>query len=228
MRRWWRVVLAASVVLAVTLPMVWEATRPPATAGVRPVATSVPESPPVAAVAETATAAAPQVGRTSSSAINDLRIVPDIAPVALRAPRVEIEALVAPVGIAAGSAAAMEVPEDPGRAGWYRHGPAPGDPEGVAVITAHVDSARTGPGAFFRLRELGPGDQVIVDLADGRVLTYQVQAREQMAKGALPTADLFRRSGAPALALVTCGGAFDRSRGSYEDNLIVWAVPRAG
>jgi hypothetical protein len=29
----------------------------------------------------------------------------------------------------------------------------------------------------------------------------------------------------PALRLVTCGGGFDRARGSYRDNVIAYAEP---
>jgi sortase (surface protein transpeptidase) len=119
----------------------------------------------------------------------------------------------------------MEIPDDVAAAGWYRFGPAPGAEQGVAIVTAHVDSARAGPGAFFRLRELDPGERVHVELADGRVLAYEVTGREQIPKDALPTAELFRRDGAPALALVTCGGVFDATTRHYTDNVIVWARP---
>ena len=37
---------------------------------------------------------------------------------------------------------------------------------GSAVILGHVDNS-TGPGVFFQLRTLAPGDQVYVALADG-------------------------------------------------------------
>jgi sortase family protein len=229
MRRYWRAMLGASLVLAAAVPLVWEATRPPALAGSRPVSgMAATASPDPAAVGTAPVSPSPPHVPRKPSSIFDLQIVAPIPPVSLRAPRVGIEAAVDPVGIEAGTAGVMEIPDDIGRAGWYRYGPAPGDPEGVAVITSHVDSARYGPGAFFRLRELEPGDQVTVDLADGRALTYQVVGREQMAKDALPTAELFRRDGAPALALVTCGGAFNRSAGSYADNVIVWAVPVSG
>jgi hypothetical protein len=38
-----------------------------------------------------------------------------------------------------------------------------------------------------------------------------------------PMADRFVNSGAPKLALVTCGGPFDAATGHYLDNVIVWA-----
>ena len=36
---------------------------------------------------------------------------------------------------------------------------------------------------------------------------------------------LFARRGKPALALVTCGGAFDEATRTYAENVVVWAVP---
>ncbi|MBC8092483.1 MAG: class F sortase, partial [Pseudonocardia sp.] len=47
---------------------------------------------------------------------------------------------------------------------------------------------------------------------------------QQVTKDALP-AGLFDTGGERRLALVTCGGSFDRDARSYRDNLIVWAVP---
>jgi hypothetical protein len=216
----------ASLLVLAAVPVVWELTRPPTVAGSRPSAVAYVPPPPPSEPAGGAESP-PAVGRRSGR-ISDLPPVVQIPPVRLRAERVGIDAAIAPVGVEAGSAAAMEIPEDPGLAGWYSYGPAPGDPAGVAVLTSHVDSARSGPGAFFRLRALDPGDRVIIDLSDGRVLEYEVTGREQMAKESLPTGDLFRRDGAPALALVTCGGAFDRGAGHYTDNVVVWAVPLAG
>jgi hypothetical protein len=226
-------------VALVAVPLVLEATRPPAVTGTRPAAAAAvqasaePETLTAAAppVVETATVepAVPEVPRTAGALTGAAgrpmaAPVPAVPPVAVRADAVEIAAPVVPVGVEPGSAAAMEVPDDPFVAGWYAFGPAPGDPGGVAVLTSHVDMAATGPGAFHRLRDLQPGDPVTLELADGRVLTYAVTGREQMAKGAFPAAEVFRRDGPPALALVTCGGEFDRASGHYLDNVVVWAI----
>jgi sortase family protein len=226
LRRWWTWVLAVSVLLLLLVPLAWQFTRPPLATGTRP-EVARPSAPPAAqAVARGAQApepVLPEITR-SNGRLADQPLTPVVAPVALRAPAAGIAAPVDPVGVEAGSTA-MEVPEDIGRAGWYRFGPAPGATEGVAVITSHVDSARSGPGAFFRLRELEVGAAVEVTLEDGRVVPYVVTGREQLPKEALPTGDLFRRDGDHALALITCGGAFNRATRSYRDNVIVWAVP---
>ena len=59
--------------------------------------------------------------------------------------------------------------------------------------------------------------------ASGR-LTYVVQAVRSYPKAALPV-EVFDRSGAPRLVLITCGGSFDRRTRHYADNIVAYAVP---
>ena len=42
-------------------------------------------------------------------------------------------------------------------------------------------------------------------------------------KRAFPTAAVYGDIDHAGLRLITCGGAFDRSAGSYEDNVVVYA-----
>jgi Sortase domain len=116
---------------------------------------------------------------------------------------------------------AMQVPDDFGRAGWFAKGPAPGQ-VGPAVIAGHVDS-RSGPAVFYRLRELRPGQVVLVERADGTRLRFTVEATRSFPKDRFPTAAVFGPVPTPALRLITCAGDFDRARGSYLDNLVVFA-----
>jgi sortase (surface protein transpeptidase) len=90
------------------------------------------------------------------------------------------------------------------------------------VIAGHVDS-RTGPAVFYRLRELRPGDPVLVERADGTRLRFVVEATRSYPKDGFPTADVFGPVPSAALRLITCAGDFDRARGSYRDNLVVFA-----
>jgi sortase (surface protein transpeptidase) len=115
----------------------------------------------------------------------------------------------------------MEVPEDFGQAGWFAGGPAPGRP-GPAVIAGHVDS-RQGPAVFYRLRDLRPGDEVRVERADGARLRFVVDTTRSFPKAEFPTSAVFGPTPEAALRLVTCAGSFDRARGSYRDNLVVFA-----
>ena len=157
----------------------------------------------------------------------------DLPPVDRRATpvRVGVEALGidAPVDrVGVEDDGALEIPDDARRAGWYRHGAAPGQSEGSAVLAAHVDSRTQGRGAFYALREAQLGDEVVVEGADGEESRYAVTARASYGKAELPIAELFRREGPHQLVLVTCGGAFDPATGSYEENVVVVAEPTDG
>jgi LPXTG-site transpeptidase (sortase) family protein len=115
----------------------------------------------------------------------------------------------------------MEVP-GVADVGWYRYGARPGD-AGTAVLAAHV--AYDGvDGVFRHLDDLGAGDEVAVGFADGTSRTFRVTEVTSYPKDALP-AEVWARSGDPRLALITCGGDFDAAVGSYEDNVVAYAVP---
>jgi sortase (surface protein transpeptidase) len=109
------------------------------------------------------------------------------------------------------------------RAGWYERGPAPGA-LGPAVILGHVDSAQYGPGVFFDLGAVQPGDTVEVARADGSVVAFVVDRVEVHPKEEFPTIDVYGNTDDSQLRLITCGGDFDSSARSYEDNVIVFAT----
>lgn len=117
---------------------------------------------------------------------------------------------------------AIEVPDGWQQAGWYVHGPKPGQ-AGPAVILGHVDSTR-GPAVFYRLRELRAGDEVRIARTDGGVVTFVVTRIERHAKARFPTDEVYLPTLQPALRLVTCGGPFDAVSGHYRDNLVVSAT----
>jgi hypothetical protein len=113
-------------------------------------------------------------------------------------------------------------PDDPGLAGWYAGGVVPGD-VGPAVIGGHVDS-RKGPGVFFALRSLEPGDAVRVTRSDGRVVRFTVTAVHEVPKARFPTEAVYAPTARAELRLITCGGRFDRAARNYVDNVVVDAV----
>jgi hypothetical protein len=80
----------------------------------------------------------------------------------------------------------------------------------------------TGP--FADLAETPVGAVVTVAHDDGSQRSFTVTAVELVAKPAVEVNGVFARDGARRLRLVTCGGEFDRSRRSYTDNLVVFAV----
>jgi sortase (surface protein transpeptidase) len=162
--------------------------------------------------------------RTVPARLADLRPEPrGPVPTRLRIPAIAVDAPVIRVGVSAGT---TEIPSDVATIGWYRFGAAPGE-HGSSVLLGHVDSGAQGPGAFFHLVDLGPGDEIEVLMTDGTVPRFVVDARRQYAKSDLPDW-IFRRSGPATLTLVTCGGTFDWSTGHYADNVVVFAAPADG
>jgi len=119
----------------------------------------------------------------------------------------------------------LETPKDYARAGWYSDGTAPGDP-GPAVIAGHVDNRR-GPAVFYKLHELKAGDIVEI-LRGGAWLTFHVTGTAWYAKSRFPTAQVYGPTPDAQLRLITCGGEFNPSRGSYTDNLVVYAATTGG
>jgi sortase (surface protein transpeptidase) len=115
----------------------------------------------------------------------------------------------------------LEVPEVASQAGWFSGGVLPGEP-GPAVIVGHVDSY-LGSAVFARLHELTPGDRIEVVRSDGSSVTFAVERIDQYPKAFFPTDLVYGGSSEPELRLITCGGTFDRSAHSYEDNLVVYA-----
>jgi hypothetical protein len=112
-------------------------------------------------------------------------------------------------------------PKDYARAGWYGRGVIPGQP-GPAVIAGHVDST-TGPAVFFYLRELKAGDTVQVYAGD-RLSTFRVTKVRTFPKNKFPTDLVYGPTPLAELRLITCGGDFDASKMSYDDNVVVFAT----
>jgi len=140
-------------------------------------------------------------------------------PVRLRIPALHVDSPLQRLGVQADGAIA--VPSSPTVAGWYERGPRPGQP-GPAVILGHVDS-HTGPGVFVGLRAVRPGTVVLVDRADGSSVTFRVTGVSRVSKTQFPTDLVYAPTLDSTLRLVTCGGSFDRARGSYRDNVIAYA-----
>ncbi len=223
-------VLALGLMLAIGTPAAWVLTRPDAAAGV-PVAQALAPSPetsaPVVDPGPPPVDAGPaQPDRLPTATARPAAPAPPVAaapPVRLTVPARGIDAPLDPVGVE--PAGEMTLPRDVDRVGWYRFGPAPGAAEGTVVLAGHVDDVEQGLGALAPLRRAEPGDEVVVETADGAVTRWQVVSREVIDKPGVPFGDLFARSGPPRLALITCGGPFDADSLSYRDNVVVIAVP---
>jgi sortase (surface protein transpeptidase) len=123
------------------------------------------------------------------------------------------------------AAGTLQVPATTAVAGWYDGSPRPGQ-IGSSVIAGHVDSYQ-GPGVFFRLRALRPGAAIYVRRADGTIVVFRVAAVHLYRKDRFPTATVYGAVPQAGLRLITCGGTFDHSLGSYLSNVVVYAVARS-
>ena len=119
------------------------------------------------------------------------------------------------------STGALQVPPTATVAGWYTGSPRPGA-IGSAVIAGHIDST-AGPGIFFRLSQLRPGDRAYVRRADGTLAIFEVTQVRSYAKDDFPTVAVYGPVPDPELRLITCGGTFDYSTRSYLSNTVAYA-----
>jgi sortase (surface protein transpeptidase) len=115
------------------------------------------------------------------------------------------------------------VPDDPHVLGWWQGSARPGSRQGSVVIDGHVDTAAHGPGALFSLRQLHPGDPLVLSTNHGSS-HYLIVAVRSYPKATLP-AEVFTSTGPPRLVIITCGGAFDPTTRQYADNIIAYALP---
>jgi sortase (surface protein transpeptidase) len=143
-------------------------------------------------------------------------------PVRLDIPAIKLRTAVEPIGLRRDGTIDVPPLRADAPAGWYKHAPSPGEP-GAAVLVGHVDTAREGPAVFFRLRELRRGDPISVRRTDGTVADFEVTKVTTHPKNDFPSDDVYGPVDGPELRLITCGGTFDRSRGSYRSNVVVFA-----
>ena len=145
------------------------------------------------------------------------------APVRIRIASLAIDAPVSPAAIDLAHNA-LGIPADIHRVGWWRDGASPASHSGSILVAGHLDSARGGRGAFFRLTNATAGAVIEVTTKGGRTFTYRVTSVRSYRKSALPTS-VYSRAGPARLVLVTCGGPFDAATGHYRDNIVVSALP---
>jgi hypothetical protein len=141
-------------------------------------------------------------------------------PVALRIPAIGVRTRLIRLGITAQGT--LQVPASTSVAGWYTGSPRPGA-VGSSVIAGHIDSY-LGPGVFYRLRLLHPGNKIYVRQADGQLATFRVTAVHQYPKAHFPTARVYGPTPDAELHLITCGGTFDPATGTYLSNVVVFST----
>ncbi|HUR75741.1 MAG TPA: sortase, partial [Sporichthya sp.] len=76
---------------------------------------------------------------------------------------------------------------------------------------------------FAALSRARSGDRVLIDLAGGSTLTFVVDSVGLYPQSAFPTDRVYGGSKQRAeIRLITCGGRYDRARGGYQSNVVVF------
>ncbi|MGY1858505.1 class F sortase [Modestobacter sp. SYSU DS0290] len=212
--RTWTALAVALVVVAVVAVVVAVTgqERPPQPAATARATSAAPTGEP--APAPPAPSSTPEAAESAE---------PVAEPVSLSIPAIGVTSELMRLGL--NDDGTVEVPplEPDDQAGWYERGPAPGA-VGPAALLGHVDSAAHGPGVFFELGALQPGDEVEVGRTDGSVAVFAVDRVERHPKDDFPTIEVYGDTDDAQLRLITCGGDFDSAARSYEDNVIAFAT----
>ena len=147
------------------------------------------------------------------------------APATLQVPDLGVESPV--VRTSMDASRSIIVPEDVLLTGWFDGSRRLGARQGSTVIVGHRDSASQGSGALYAIEELSIGSRITVLGLDGTAYDFTVDSVEFVDKATLPreAPRIFTRSGPYRLVLITCGGDFDASAGSYLSNVIITAAP---
>ena len=191
---------------------------PPSSADAGPAPTDGEDGPPTSSESS----AAPSEGPAETAAPT-----PATLPASVSIPAIGVESELITLGLNPDGTLAVPQPgPDYDKAAWFDGSPRPGD-VGPAVIEGHVDSAANGPSVFYRLGELAAGDRVEVSREDGTVVAFEVYEVRVVPKADFPTLDVYGNTDGPELRLITCGGPFDSTAGSYVDNVVVFAAQTA-
>ena len=134
-------------------------------------------------------------------------------------PRAGINHYIEPTGIYANE---MQAPNDGVSAvGWYYDLPTPGRP-GNAMFSAHETWNRA-RGPFYALRSARPGDEIVLQMANGEQYRYAVMTNNRYSVDNIPMNEILFPSQRPAneewITLLTCGGRFVATGGGYGEYL---------
>lgn len=145
----------------------------------------------------------------------------EVRPVRLQIPSLGLDKPLLGLGLDRDGGLQVPTMAQAGEPGWYRYSPAPGD-VGPSVIAGHVDST-TGPAVFYRLRYLDEGDTIRVRRNDGKVAVFTVKRVQLVTKKHFPSKEVYGPIRYAGLRLITCGGGYDKAKGGYQSNLVVFA-----
>ncbi|GAA3826041.1 class F sortase [Streptomyces coacervatus] len=163
------------------------------------------------------------VGRPDAELPPAARPLGDALPQRIDIPDLGVQAPVVARGLDRQGAVDPPPFDQAGAVGWYAAGARPGA-AGTALMVGHLDT-RTRPAVFYKLSTVRPGETVRVIRDDGKVAEFTVDDVQVQDRDHFDARQAYgqHRPGRAELRLITCGGTFDRSDGSYTANVIVSA-----
>ena len=161
-------------------------------------------------------------GSPPSSSATQGPVLPSATPTELSIPSIGVNSDLLSLGLNPDHSAQVPPQSKKAQAGWYRYSPTPGQ-LGPSIILGHVDSAKFGPGVFFKLGALRQGATISITRADHTVAVFRVERVVSYSKDNFPTFDVYGNTENAALRLITCGGKFNFSKHSYESNIVAYA-----
>jgi len=146
-------------------------------------------------------------------------IAEDGNPIRLKIPKINVNAEILWVGVT--PSGAMDAPEGPKEAAWYKLGSKPGE-IGSSVIDGHFGWKNGTPAVFDNLYKLKIGDKVYIENNLGETLTFVVREIKTYRADA-DASDIFISSdGLSHLNLITCSGVWNKILKSHSSRLVVF------
>ena len=144
-------------------------------------------------------------------------------PVRLEIPQLQVRSQLLQLGLNADQTPQVPPLGRNSEAGWYKYSPTPGE-LGPSVILGHVDSVEYGPGVFFDLGALRPGNTLSVTRSDQTTAVFRVDRVVSYPKDRFPILEVYGNTDSAQLRLITCGGEFDSRSHHYDSNIVAFAT----
>lgn len=159
------------------------------------------------------------VETTETAALPHLLPSPFV-PVRIRVPSLGVDATVESVGRKADGT--MKTPSRFDTTSWWNEGSRAGEP-GNTVIAGHLNNALTTSGVFEHLDELVLGETIVLIDENGKEARYIVREMTVYETLKAPNDLIFSTKGPSRVVLITCNGAWDKGKRSYDKRLVIFA-----
>lgn len=141
-------------------------------------------------------------------------------PQRIRIPAINVDADIEHVGL--DEQRNMDVPKNEANVAWYMLGYKPGQ-TGNSVMAGHLDTRTGAPAVFYNLKDLSPGDEIIVTGDNREELTYVVAGKATYPYDQFPLEEVFGATSKQRLNLITCEGVFNSAQRIYSHRVVVYS-----